>query len=93
MATRKAYAKSNDGKAGFMFKSKALRDLFVASVDGYENATCAEYRGIERKSEDSVDEWGNTVRFSPFIACDMDVVEHWDGWWDVYDKAVELGIA
>ena len=92
MATRKAYAASNDGHCGFMFKSKALRDFFIANVDGYKAITCSEYRKIERGDNDSVDQWGNTVRFASYSAYDMSIGEYWDGWWDVYDMAEAQGL-
>ncbi len=91
MATRKAYAKSSkNGKAVFMFASKALRDFFIDNVEGYEVATCAEYRKAERE-ENRRDEWGWEI-FSDYSAFDMSVPEYWDGWWDVYDEAYELGL-
>lgn len=92
MATRKAYAASNDGHCGLMFKSKALRDLFVENIDGYRASTCAEYRKIERNDNDSVDQWGNTVRYSCYSALDMSIGEYWDGWWDVFDMAAAAGL-
>ncbi len=92
MATRKAYAASNDGLSGLMFASAKLRDFFLENIEGYRKSTCAEYRKIKRNDEDSLDEWGNTVGFSSYNALDMSVAEYWDGWWDVYDRAAEAGL-
>lgn len=92
MAARKAYAKSNDGFAGFLFNGTALRDFFLENVEGYQKATCAEFRAIKRKEDNSQDQWGNTVRYTNFRTFDMTIPEYWDGWWDQYDKACELGL-
>lgn len=92
MAARKAYAVSDDGHCGLMFKSRALRDLFIANVDGFKASTYAEYRKIERNDNDIVDQWGNTVLSASYSAIDMSIDEYWDGWWDVYDMALQSSL-
>lgn len=91
MTTRKAYAISKDGKVAYMFQSKALRDFFAKRVLGIEPTTCAEYRRVERMAREKRDEWGYRVD-SKYSANDMSVDEYWDGWWDLYDEAYELGL-
>ena len=88
----KAYAISYDGRLALMFENRNLRDFFISEVDGFDISTYAEFREVERLARDRFDEWGNTLRSSGYVACDMSIPEYWDGWWDVFDKAIENGL-
>lgn len=100
MATRKAYAISEDGKMALMFKSKALRDWFIAELPpkrendfghDFEVGTCDQYRKAYRAEQRWMNDVG-TWADSKYSAIDMGVGEYWDGHWDMYDKAYELGL-
>lgn len=92
---RRAYAISGNGHAAFMFASAELRDIAVEHVAGIKPCKCADYRKVERLEGDSVDQWGNVTRYSPYCVYDMGILENWDcegGWTDAYWDAHERGI-
>lgn len=84
--SRKAYAISDDGRQALMFKSAALRDFFCSRVNGISKCKAAEAYRV-RDEEEKDPECCNVSFY------DMDILEYWEGDWDVLDEAIKLGIA
>ena len=99
--SRAAYAISEDGKTALMFKSRALRDWFIAELPPKrENSfgkdfmvgTCDQYRKVLRAEARCMNDRG-TRADREYLAFDMSVGEYWDCELDeMWTRAIEMGL-